>query len=105
MAKVVAALYDDLMDAQQAIQDLESNGFPRDSISILSNNVSAQRTAQVGEKESDVLLKGSTAGSIAGGIAGAALGLATLAIPGIGPVLAAGPLFAAFFGATAGSVA
>jgi hypothetical protein len=105
MAKVVAALYDDVTDALEAIHDLERNGFGSKSINVLSNNVSAQQPAEVGEKESDVLLKGSTVGSVAGGLAGAMAGLAALAIPGIGPVLAAGPLFMAFFGATAGSVA
>ncbi len=104
MAKGVAALYDDLMDAQQAIQDLVNNGITRESISIVSSNAAGQHSAEVGEKESEVLLKGSTVGSIAGGLAGMVAGLAALAIPGIGPVVAAGPLLA-FFGATAGSVA
>src|SRR5437762_4805520 len=104
MAKVVAALYDDLKDAYEAIEDLLTSGFERESISILSNNISAERTAPVGVKEKN-MLEGSTAGTVVGGVAGAAIGLAALAIPGIGPVLAAGPLFAAFFGGTAGAVA
>jgi uncharacterized membrane protein len=104
MAKLVAALYDDVEDAYEAIEDLLTSGFERESISILSNNISAKPTAPVGVKEKD-MLEGSTAGTLVGGVAGAAIGLAALVIPGIGPALAAGPLFAAFFGGTAGAVA
>src|SRR5262249_8814399 len=57
--------------------------------------------------ESDMLqgpAAGATAGAALGGLAGLLVGLGALAIPGIGPIIAAGPLFATFFGAAAGSI-
>lgn len=105
MTKGVVALYDDLADAQRAILELVNSGFDRNKISLISHRVAAagEQPAQVAATESN-MLEGPTAGAITGGVAGLLAGLAALAIPGIGPVLAAGP-FLAFFGGAAGSIA
>jgi hypothetical protein len=50
-------------------------------------------------------LKGAGTGAALGGIAGLVVGMAGLAIPGIGAVIAAGPLAAALAGAGAGAIA
>ncbi len=50
-------------------------------------------------------VQGGTFGAVVGAVAGAALSLSTLAIPGIGPVIAGGPLAAGLTGAVTGAVA
>jgi uncharacterized membrane protein len=107
-ARVVVGLYDHLSDAHKVIRDLLVNGFKREDLSLLAGDSAGEYArlakGQVTTKESN-MWEGSTIGSIVGGLGGLLIGLGALAIPGIGPVLAAGPLFGAFFGAAAGTVA
>jgi hypothetical protein len=107
-ARVVVGLYDHLSDAHKAIRDLLVNGFRRDDLNLLAGDAAGEygrlAKGEVTTKESN-MWEGSTIGSIVGGLGGLLIGLGALAIPGIGPVLAAGPLFGAFFGAAAGTVA
>jgi uncharacterized protein (TIGR02271 family) len=99
MAKTVVGLFDSYTEAQSVVQDLIDNGFRRDDISVVSND-SAQlddRERMVGTEES-AAAEGAGTGAVGGTVLGGALGLLVgaglLAIPGIGPVLAAGPLAA-----------
>jgi hypothetical protein len=108
MAKTVVGLYDRYSEAQSAVQDLIDNGFRRDDISLVSNDEThrADRERMVGTDES-AAAEGAGAGAVGGSVLGGALGLLVgaglLAIPGVGPVLAAGPLAAAI-GTTAATV-
>ena len=113
MHKTVVALYDNLDDAEQTVRDLVDSGLPRDQISL----VASDRTGQFGENLSGTggtsgaaqgAGVGAGIGAALGGIGGLLIGLGALAIPGIGPVLAAGPLAAALggvAGAGAGAIA
>jgi hypothetical protein len=103
MHKTVVALYDNLDDAQQTVRELVDNGLPRDQISL----VASDRTGQYGESMSPADQPsgavqgagvGAGIGAALGGIGGLLVGLGALAIPGIGPVIAAGPLAAALGG-------
>ena len=99
MAKTVVGLFDTLTEAQGVVQQLTNSGFDRNEISILANDAKGQfaKTNAVGETSSTA--EGAGAGAVGGGVLGGVLGLlvgvGALAIPGIGPVLAAGPLAAA----------
>jgi hypothetical protein len=113
MDRTVVALYDNLDDAQQTVRDLLDSGLPHDQISL----VASDQTGQFGEKLSTPAEPsgavhgagvGAGIGAALGGIGGLLVGLGALAIPGIGPVLAAGPLAAAIggvAGAGAGAIA
>jgi len=106
MAKTIVGLFDTLTEAQGAVQELINKGFPRDNISIAANNTAgeyAQSTAS--SEEWSGTATGAAAGATIGGIGGLLVGLGALAIPGIGPVVAAGPLIAALTGAGIGAVA
>ena len=104
MAKTVVGLFDTFTDAQNVIQELTSAGFSRSDISLLANDArgeystmrSVGDTGDTGESGAG---EGAAAGAVGGGVLGGVLGLlvgvGALAIPGIGPVLAAGPLAAA----------
>jgi hypothetical protein len=111
MENTIVGLYDDFQDVQNAVQELKENGISGEQISLIANDVNerlrgeAERSMRGTDPEpnSDV---GSIAGFgvLMGGIAGFLVGLAALAIPGIGPVLAAGPMVAALGGAGIGAV-
>lgn len=103
--KTVVALYDDYEEAQRAVEDLVKAAIDRASISVVAGDregMNASRLTPKGEG-SDTGADGAATGAILGGIGGAILGLTALAIPGIGPVVAAGPLVAGLVGAGVGA--
>ena len=93
MTRTVVGLFRDPVEAQVAVRDLELAGFAQSDISVVTREGSA----------SEEHTSGAMKGAAIGGVAGALLGLAALAIPGIGPVLAAGPIAAALTGAGVGA--
>jgi uncharacterized protein (TIGR02271 family) len=100
MAKTVVGLFDDFSDAQHVAQELMDHGFPREDISVVANQDAVGRERMVGEEQhgthaDDYAGTGAVSGTVLGGALGALVGAGLLAIPGIGPVLAAGPLAAA----------
>jgi hypothetical protein len=98
MEKTVVALYDDLMTAQKAVEKLVSAGFNRQNISLLANDASSEYAKYLNAPATTTKVdavnagQGASFGAIAGALMGALVGLGALAIPGIGPVIAAGPL-------------
>jgi stress response protein YsnF len=105
MAKVVTALYDSFDTAQKTVDALISAGFARERISMVANDASRTYSAHLeGYETTPDDVKGGE-GARFGAIAGALIGLGALLIPGIGPVVAGGPLIAALVGGGVGAVA
>ena len=86
--------------AERVIEDLAAAQFAHEDISILY--LSPRELAE--ESDQSDVLKGAAAGSATGGTLGALAGLASFAIPGVGPVIGAGILGSATAGAAAGGV-
>ncbi|HZF76325.1 MAG TPA: hypothetical protein VE033_10895 [Acetobacteraceae bacterium] len=115
----IARLYDTSTAAQTAVRELENAGFAHDSITYLANGsgnaagandtaVSAPSatTGRDGMTGADTgAATGATLGTLVGGGAGLLAGLGALAIPGVGPIIAAGWLVAAITGAGVGAAA
>lgn len=105
MSKRIIGVYDTEQEAIRAIQDLKNQGFSADDISVVAknhDNVSSVEDA-TGSKVEEGLATGAAAGGTVGGLTGLLAGLGALAIPGIGPIVAAGPIAAALTGAAAGA--
>lgn len=114
MAKTVVGLFDTSAEAQSVVTELVDAGCRRDDISLVAQDTRTDRgyegrTEAEGEEKSadtgDRVAAGAGIGAALGGIGGLLVGMGALAIPGIGPVVAAGPLVAALTGAGAGAVA
>lgn len=109
MERSVVALFDTLDTAQTAVQELLNNGFSRDDVSVVRTNqqtgAAGAKTAAAGEAADDArgAAAGAGIGAVLGGLAGLLVGLGALAIPGIGPIIAAGPLATALAGAGLGA--
>lgn len=99
----VVGLYDTINDAQNAVDQLVSAGFTRDNVSVVSNNARGEYRVNIGD-DVDGAGAGATGGALVGGTIGVLAGLGALAIPGIGPVIAAGPLLAGLAGAGVGAL-
>ena len=105
MTTTVSALYDDASGAHNAVRDLVDNGFGRDRISVVASDAAGNYVEYHGKSIPDADgLEGAVAGALLGGLGGLVVGLAALAVPGIGPVLAAGPIASAIVGAGVGAV-
>ena len=106
MVKTVIGSFDSVDDANRAVRELGAAGFLDRDISLIANNV--QRELPVGNPgtvHDNAAATGAVAGGALGGAAGLAASLMGLAIPGIGLILAAGPIVATLAGAGAGAVA
>jgi hypothetical protein len=105
MTQTVTGLFDRYMDAAAAVRELEAAGVPHADISIVANNiVPVDRYDRTSNAAGDAG-KGAGVGAALGGGAGLLTGLGLMAIPGVGPVVAAGWLIATAVGAAAGAVA
>ena len=103
--RTVVGMFDHVDQAETAINDLKLAGFTPESISVVTRSKPATEVVETGETGSNEAGQGALAGAIGGGTLGAVLGWllagGTALIPGIGPVLAAGPLLAAATGGAA----
>lgn len=110
---VVSALFDTQAEAEQAVTDLRAAGVRDDSLSIIAQDRGTTTTrsgdGEVVSTEHSSFLRG----LLGGGALGAGLGVAALAIPGVGPLIGLGAIAAsavptamatgAAFGAAAGT--
>ena len=111
MTITISRLYDTYSDAQKAVQGLEAAGVAHSDISIVSNNSDSwystdkkvDRDRDGVDDRAEGAGKGAGIGAGLGGAAGLLAGLGLLAIPGLGPVVAAGWLAATAVGAAAGA--
>jgi hypothetical protein len=103
--KTISHVYDSYSAANDTVRDLEAAGIPTDDISIVANKDIARGHSEVKELPGSPTGAGAGIGAAAGGTAGLLAGLGLLAIPGLGPVVAAGWLAAAAVGAVAGGAA
>lgn len=101
--KTVTGLFDDYNDAVAAVSAIETAGVPSNDISIVSNNADGHYTETSNAAEGAGT--GAGIGAAVGGAGGLLTGLGLMAIPGVGPVVAAGWLAATAAGALAGAVA
>jgi len=106
--KTVVGIFRSENEAERAVSALRENGFKDQEISIVAkdrgNNRSRSTEGNTSMRE-DGISDGMASGAAWGGLAGLALGAGALAIPGLGPIVAAGPIAAALTGAATGGLA
>jgi hypothetical protein len=102
----VFGIYRTRLSAEQGVDALIGNGFRREDISVLlPENVGTKDFAhEKGTKAPEGAATGATAGVAIGGTLGLLAGIGALAIPGLGPFIAAGPIMGALAGAGSGGV-
>jgi hypothetical protein len=109
VAKTVIGLMENLHEAQAVVRELIESGIAREDVGFMANEKHAAPPAggvtEVATQTASDAIAGAGTGAALGGAAGLALALVPLAIPGIGPILAAGALATAIAGAGIGAVA
>jgi uncharacterized protein (TIGR02271 family) len=111
--KTIVGLFDHFSEAEAVVRDLDRAGLDRSTVSVVANEsarggaraTAAAASSDSGSRTAEGAGTGAMIGGVTGGMAGLIASLAGLAIPGIGPVIAAGPIVAALTGAGVGAVA
>ena len=108
--KTVVGLYDELTNAHDTVNDLVTAGFDRNNISLVSGDrdnsyATGTETEMTTDTTTANAMAGALTGGAIGGMAGMLVGLGALAIPGLGPVVAAGSILAGLTGADVGAAA
>jgi hypothetical protein len=103
--KVVIGIVESQARAESALSALKNAGFSGTDISVLFPDQAGTRdfAHEKNTKAPEGAIAGVGAGGAIGGTLGLLAGIGTLAIPGLGPFIAAGPIMAALSGAAAGA--
>jgi hypothetical protein len=114
MTVTISRLYDSYSEASEAVANLEAAGVKHSDISILASiaddwysadrkrDTFPDRDLDGKDDRAEGASTGAGVGATVGGAAGLLTGLGVMAIPGVGPVVAAGWLVATLIGAVAG---
>lgn len=105
MSKAVFCLSDSESQAERIVDGLKAAGFSNNDISALFPNKSGTRdfAHEQHTKAPEGAATGAGTGGVLGGGLGWLVGIGALAIPGLGPFIAAGPIMAALAGAGVGA--
>ncbi|MFF2156688.1 general stress protein [Paenibacillus chitinolyticus] len=105
MDKKIVGVFDTEREAIQAIDGLKQQGFHADDISVIAKDKqdSADILDETGTKAPEGVATGAATGGVLGGVTGLLAGIGALAIPGVGPFIAAGPIAATLTGAAVGA--
>lgn len=106
MTRTVTRMFDNYSDAHEALNELQGIGVDSDDVSIISSNADGAHGEHRDHSEAaEDAGKGAATGGVIGGAGGLLAGLGLLAIPGLGPVVAAGWLASTLVGAGVGAAA
>jgi hypothetical protein len=105
MAKAVFCIVRTEPQAAAIVEDLKRSGFSSDDISALFPDKETTRdfAHEANTKAPEGAATGATAGGLLGGALGWLAGIGALAIPGVGPLIAAGPIMGLLSGAAIGA--
>lgn len=107
MSKSVICTFNSREAAERAVSDLRSKGYENEISVIAKDDKRSQDKNQYDAPKmgGDTVTDGTATGGVIGGLAGLAMGAGALAIPGLGPIIAAGPIAGLLSGAAAGGIA
>lgn len=102
----VFGIYRNRNGVENAVEALKQDGFRNTDISVLFPESTGTKdfAHEKNTKAPEGTATGATSGAVIGGALGWLAGIGALAIPGLGPFIAAGPIMAALAGAGAGGV-
>jgi len=105
MADVVYGIAKTEAQAERIVNELEAAGFDYGDISVLLPDRTGTRdfAHEKGTKAPEGAAAGAGTGGLLGGALGLLAGIGSLAIPGVGPLIAAGPILATLSGAAVGA--
>lgn len=107
MSRTVVGIFDSHMSAENAANQIKSQGLRTDDISIVAKdatNAQGEGTTATMGKTNDNISDGVVTGGIFGGLAGLLIGAGSMVVPGLGIIAAAGPITGLLSGAVTGGI-
>jgi uncharacterized membrane protein len=103
--KKIVGVFQTEEETTRAIEDLKRQGYSSNEISVIAKNKEDldSVTEETGSKAPEGVAAGVATGGMLGGVGGLLLGIGALAIPGVGPIIAAGPIVATLTGMAVGA--
>lgn len=105
MSKAVFCIATSESQAEMIVRELKTGGFADGDISVLFPDKTGTKdfAHEQNTKAPEGAVTGASTGGVVGGTLGWLVGIGALAIPGVGPFIAAGPIMAALGGAAVGA--
>lgn len=103
MSKTVVAVFSSKERAEKAVNSLREAGFDKEISIVAKKEGNDEGSMSMGDENN--ISDGAATGGIIGGLAGLAMGAGALVIPGLGPLIAAGPIAGMLSGAATGGLA
>ncbi len=103
----VFGIFTSRLSADAGVSALVNAGFRSQDISVLASdpNTTRELATEKNTKAPEGAATGATTGGVIGGAIGLLAGIGMIAIPGVGPFIAAGPIMGALAGLGAGATA
>jgi uncharacterized membrane protein len=101
--KTLVKTFDDAGEAERAVHALHEAGFARDDLGWIARSRSTRSRHPL--ETANAAMEGAAVGGALGGLAGLLIGFAALTVPGIGPIVVAGPLVSTLAGVGLGAAA
>jgi hypothetical protein len=95
-------VYDTLAKAEQAVRELDREGFPIQQVSVIGHDPERELKVQDYVAVEDEAKQGIRSGTLAAGVLGLLAGAVSVWVPGLGHLRIAGPLAAALLGLLGG---
>ncbi len=100
----VIGVFDDRSQAENSMNEIRNAGITEDEISVIAKEGIVRGDEDENNGITGGISRGATTGGTIGGLAGLIAGAGALTIPGIGPIVAAGPIAAGLTGVAAGGI-
>jgi uncharacterized membrane protein len=102
--KMIAGLFDTFEDTERAVNEMQNLGISRERIGVLARDaVLRDRIVGDSDPEAESAGAGAVGGTALGGLGGLLVGLSSITIPGLGPVITAGTIITALGTTAAGA--
>jgi hypothetical protein len=101
---VAYGMYPDRLTFERALESLRAAGFRNSDISAIlpdRDRTTKDLAHEINSKAPEGIATGAGTGAAIGGVLGWLVGIGAIVIPGVGPLIAAGPIVAALAGAGA----
>ena len=100
----IISVYRDHESAEQAVRRLQADGIDMENVSIIGKDFETVERPVGFVTTGSLAKEGAEVGALSGGLFGLLVGAAFLVVPGIGPMIVAGPLAAALLGGVEGAL-
>lgn len=103
MQEIVYGLFDHYADAHEAVMDLLKQGYRTNELNVITRASTLPTEPVAHENIDDGAAEGAGVGAVIGGLTGLLAGIGAITMPGVGAIIAAGPILTTLSAIVAGA--